>query len=69
MIPIYKILLSRRSGTAPLFNFYSEDGDVYETDDLTVLESKVVELLTTIPSGDIKPIQDMTCEISVLINN
>jgi len=73
---MYKILLLRRANTVdPLWSTYKVPEMIdevkvmvdFQTDDMEVLETKIEELLETIPKNQIKPIQDMEFLIEVIV--
>lgn len=72
---MYKILILRRSGDtlySPLMETKDEDGKMVESeftaDTLEALESKIIELLETMPKANIRAVQDMTFTIDLLID-
>ena len=74
---MYKILLLRRaSAPDPLWITYKIETETdgvkekvdFETDNMETLESKIKELLTTIPKNQIKPIQDLEFVVDVVVN-
>jgi len=75
---MYKILLLKRATAPdPLWITYKVETETdgvkekvdFETDDMTVLESTIKELLTTIPKNQIKPIQDLEFVVDVVVND
>ena len=76
---MYKILLLQRGGANPLWATYKvlkpideENPEVeelidYETNDISELENKIAELLSTIPKSNIKPIQDLEFMIDIIV--
>jgi len=74
---MYKILLLKRATTPdPLWITYKIETETdgvkekvdFETDNMETLESKIKELLTTIPKNQIKPIQDLEFVVDVVVN-
>lgn len=72
---MYKIFILRRNGDtlySPLMETKEVEGvpvtSEFVADDLPALESKIVELLETMPRASIRAVQDMTFTIDLLMN-
>lgn len=64
---MYSILI-KTSSTSDKYSYYlKSDGGIYTTDDLTVLGTKVAELLNTYTLGQIVPIKNCTITNNITI--
>lgn len=65
---MYKIMLKSNS-SREFYEWYSEDGEAYSTDDLTELADVYKSLMEAYPASRIVPIQELDTEILVTITD
>ena len=56
---MYGFLILKKGGSNPLYDLYKENGVVFESADLSVIDAKAKELLNKSPTSYIKVIQTL----------
>ena len=66
---MYKILilLEERNGDE-VFKFYKENGAVFETADVKVLESKIISVAESVPMGKIVPMEEKETALTLVVD-
>lgn len=66
---MYQFYIKKNSTTQILYTPYMEEGEIYKTDDLTVLADKYKEVISKYPSEQVKVIHELDPDMVVTITD